>query len=172
MWSTPLLSAALMGVTLLTPAFGQQNADQNPPRTPQTRTWRPGHVPGVGVSEPFSTQASHIQASRRSTIAPRLPTPPGGENASPDTFLHDAQAALRRHRTGEAQEALERAETALLNDPANPAVPDQPTQNRAQQTAEQARQALGKRDIAEAQRLIDEALPQATSRAPASSGQR
>jgi hypothetical protein len=169
MRSTLLLSgAALIGLALATPAFAQQSPDENTPAgTPGNATGtmaRPGHEPGVGVSEPASGRAGHIQGAERSTIAPRLPTPPGGENASAETYLRDAQTALRRHRTGQAQEALERAETAFLNSPANPSAPGQPpATSPAQQTTEQARQALGNRNTSEAERLVDQALSQVAS---------
>jgi hypothetical protein len=167
MQSKLLLSAAVVGLALATPALAQQNTDQNSPAAPEGnatgKMTRPHHEAGVGGSEPMSTQASHIESSGRSTVAPRLPTPPGGENASAETYLRDAQNALRRHRTGEAQEALERAETAFLNNPANPAAPGEAGANPAQQTTEDARQALGKHNIADAGRLIDQALSQVAS---------
>jgi hypothetical protein len=113
---------------------------------------RPGHSPGEGVSEPSSTRASNIdRADTRSTIAPRLPAPPVGENASPESYVHAAQQALRRNRTGEAQEALERAETRVLE-------MHQADQGRIpmMDTLEQARQALGRHDVAEARRILDQ----------------
>jgi hypothetical protein len=122
---------------------------------------RPGHEPGVGESEPFSNRASNInQADSRSQIAPRLPSPGGGENATPDAYLRDAQRALSQNRTGAAQEALERAETAYLNNPANPAEPGGQVGSAAQQTVEQARQALGRGDRAQARQLVEQALGQ------------
>lgn len=67
----------------------------------------PGHVPGVGQSEPSSTNASNIdRADSRSTIAPTLPTPPGGDNAGIQNYLRDAERALSRNQTGAAQEAI------------------------------------------------------------------
>jgi len=114
---------------------------------------RPGHSPGEGVSEPSSTRASNIdRADTRSTIAPRLPAPPVGENASPESYVQAAQQALRRNRTGEAQEALERAETRVLE-------MHQADQGRIpmMDTLEQARQALGRHDVAGARRILDQA---------------
>ena len=132
---------------------------------------RPGHEPGVGESEPSSTRASNInRRDTRSDIAPRLPTPRGGENASPDTYLRDAQRALSQHRTGAAQEALERAETAFLNNPSNPAEPGGPVSNPQQQATEQARQALGRGDTAGAQQLVNQALSQSASGGPSGGG--
>jgi len=114
---------------------------------------RPGHSPGDGVSEPFSRRASNIdRADTRSDIAPRLPAPPVGENASPESYVQAAQQALRRNRTGEAQEALERAETRVLE-------MHQADQGRIpmMDTLEQARQALGRHDVAGARQILDQA---------------
>jgi len=113
---------------------------------------RPGHSPGEGVSEPASSRASNIdRADTRSTIAPRLPAPPVGENATPESYISAAQQALQHNRTGEAQEALERAETRVLE-------MHQADQGRIpmMDTLEQARQALGRHDVAEARRILDQ----------------
>ena len=84
---------------------------QTPPASPDIR---PGHVPGVGESFPASGNASNITpGDTNSVIAPRLPSPAGG-NGSADGFLADAQRALDGGQTGLAQEALERAETVML----------------------------------------------------------
>ena len=70
------------------------------------------------TGSPMSGKASNITGSNtRSTIAPRLPMPGADE---PNQLLMQAQSALARGRTGAAQEALERAETRLL-DRATPA---------------------------------------------------
>ena len=70
----------------------------------------------VGLSEPSSDQSSNISPyDTRSTIAPRLPTPSAGEDGNPHIFLVSARHALLVGQTGEAQEALERAETRLLD---------------------------------------------------------
>ena len=139
MRKTILLSAALL--TLAAPvAFAQTSTPNAPPppagQTPPERTAapmkaeghttrqidgttstadiRPGHEPGVGESFPASNKASNITAAdTRSPIAPRLPTP-GVEDATPAAYLNAAQTALNANQTGRAQEALERAETAML----------------------------------------------------------
>jgi hypothetical protein len=120
---------------------------------------RPGHVPGVGDSFPASNKASNVTPSdTHSVIAPRLPAPAGGPNATPAAFLTDAQNALKARQTGRAQEALERAETALLQRsvPADQAsVPDQ---SPGVQQIRAARDALAKGDIAGAQKAIAGAL--------------
>ena len=68
-------------------------------------------VPATAAHPAGSTDRSH----RRSPEASHLPAPPGDENASAEQFLRDAQTALRKHHTDEAQEALERAETRFLD---------------------------------------------------------
>ena len=113
MRSVLLVSSAMVGMALAASAFGQS-------------------------AEPSSTKASHIEAQSGSVIAPQLPTPPGGENASGRTFLRDAETALNQNRTGEAQEALERAETAFLDNPRAPVENSQQAQNSAQEVTEQA----------------------------------
>ena len=65
---------------------------------------------------PVSNKASNVLPDdTRSTIAPALPVPPLSDNASPLDFLNFARDALAHRRTGEAQEALERAEARALD---------------------------------------------------------
>jgi hypothetical protein len=127
---------------------------------------RPGHEPGVGYSEPASGQASHTDSSNaRSTIAPRLPTPPVGADADAASFLHAAQRDLDARRTGAAQEALERAETRLLDRSTDPSQVNAPDRSPTVDTIEQARQALGRHDISGARELISRALSETASSA-------
>jgi hypothetical protein len=120
---------------------------------------RPGHVPGVGDSFPASNRSSNIgPGDTHSRIAPRLPAPAGGQNAGPHGFLMDAQNALNARQTGRAQEALERAETAMLQRavPADQAgTPDQ-APDVVQVAA--ARDALARHDVQAAQAAIAQAL--------------
>ncbi len=147
-----LTAAALFGAAFALPALAQMD---------QTGA-RPGHEPGVGMSYPESNRASNINgADARGQVAPTLPTPYGGQNASPEAYLRDAQRALSQRRTGAAQEALERAETAFLNNPANPADPTMgPVGGAMQHMTEQARQALGRGDLGQARQLVEQALAQ------------
>lgn len=138
MRSVLFVSSAMVGMALAAAAFAQN-------------------------AEPYSTKASHIEAQSGSVVAPQLPTPPGGENASGRTFLRDAEMALNQNRTEEAHEALERAETAFLDNPRAPVEDNHQAQNSAQQVTEQARQALGRGDIAQAKSLIHQALAQVSS---------
>jgi hypothetical protein len=129
------------------------------PKTATDADIRPGHVPGVGDSFPASNNASNVTpGDTHSVIAPRLPAPAGGPNAAPGAFLADARQALKARRTGQAQEALERAETAMLQRsvPADQAsVPDQ---SPGVQQIRAARDALSKGDIPGAQKAIAAAM--------------
>jgi hypothetical protein len=77
---------------------------------------RPGHEPGVGSSYPLSNHASNIRANdTHSVLAPTLPTPALGPNATAEDYLRAARSALAAHQTGAAQQALEMAETRALD---------------------------------------------------------
>jgi hypothetical protein len=120
---------------------------------------RPGHIPGVGESFPASNQASNITpVDTKSPIAPRLPVPPGGPNASVGTFLSDAQRALNAGQTGLAQEALERAETAMLQRSVPAGQANTPDEAPDVTQVKLARDALASGDVPGAQRDITAAM--------------
>jgi hypothetical protein len=132
-----------------------------------------GSATGEMRSHRHATRPSRSEAKQASNIdrphrrSPTSPHPPSSadENASADQHLRDAQTALRGHRTWEAQEALERAETRALN-----SAPDgNVSQNSTVNTIERAREALGhvrysRPDPAQAGQLIDRALSPTASR--------
>ena len=96
-----------------------------PGANPETGA-RPGNEIGTGMSMPMGTRSSNIdQSDTRSLIAPNLPTPPVGADSDPVAYLRAAQAALQAGRTGETQQALEMAQTRLLDR----SVPMQQTNN-------------------------------------------
>jgi hypothetical protein len=112
---------------------------------------------GLALTVPAMAQsASNIdKADTRSDIAPRLPAPPVSTDAGPRPFLQAAQVALRANRTGEAQEALERAESRSLDVSDNRAGGGlSPMGSRISA----AREALGRGDVAGASRIVDAAL--------------
>jgi hypothetical protein len=114
------LAAALLLATVSISLRGPATAQTYYPpgiAAPQTPSGaRPGNIPGTGQSLPQSGQSSNISPyDTRSTIAPRLPTPAAGDDNNPRSFLVSARMALAAGRTGEAQEALERAETRILD---------------------------------------------------------
>jgi hypothetical protein len=123
---------------------------------------RPGNEIGTGMSMPMSTRASNIDAAdTRSTIAPNLPTPALGPNAGPVDYLRAAQASLQAGRTGEAQQALEMAQTRLLDRSVPMGQTNNPSDNPAVTQTTQALRALARHDRATAMQLIQSAIPAA-----------
>ncbi len=146
-----LLTTALL---LTAPGMAQTVAD------PVTGA-RPGNVIGTGQSLPLSNKASNAMAGdTQSLIAPRLPTPIVGDDAAPRAFLEAAQRAITVGRTGEAQEALERAEARLLDRSVAPSRAGTPSEQPAVAQVGEARRALAAGDRARAQQLVTEVLSQ------------
>ena len=153
MRSPTLATAALLGMIAM-PALAQVFYGNDP-----VTGARPGHEPGVGVSLPLSDRASNIgRADTRSTIAPTLPPPPIGENATAHDYLAAARVALLAGQTGQAQQALEMAETRALDRPVAPDQVSVPADSRFIARIGEARRALGHGDAARAVALIDLAL--------------
>ncbi len=150
-------------VALLGLGVANVHAQTPAPQPPQTDTAmpgvRPGHEPGVGDSLPLSNKASNIgTADTHGAIAPTLPTPGIGSDAGPDAYLHAARDALVAGRTGEAQQALEMAETRVLDRVISPGGTAGVSANNTVAQITDARNALGAGDTANAIRLIDLAL--------------
>ncbi len=135
-------------------------AQTTPPMPPQTETGaRPGHVPGVGTSLPLSSHASNIRASdTRGSIAPTLPAPAVGAEASVGTYLRAARVALVAGRTGQAQQALGMAETRALDRSVPQGGTDVPSHSKLVARIGAARQALGAGDRSRALHAIDAAM--------------
>jgi hypothetical protein len=86
-------TAAVLALALCAPAFAQ-----------------------TATTGPVSPSATNIDpADTHSPISPRLPAPPVAPGANANQYLIAARGALQRGRTGEAQNALEMAETRLLD---------------------------------------------------------
>lgn len=146
-----VLSLALVAVVAVQPAMAQMD-----PRTGA----RMGREPGVGQSFPLSPNASNTGAGDvRSAIAPTLPAPDVGEDATPQQLLAAARQALLAGRTGQAQEALERAQTRLLDRDTPLFQTNRPSDHPAVARISAALRAVGAGDRAGAMRAIDEALP-------------
>jgi hypothetical protein len=125
---------------------------------------RPGNEVGTGMSLPMGTHASNIdERNTRSTIAPNLPGPSIGPNASPADFLRAAQAALQAGRTGETQQALEMAQTRLLDRSVPMGQTNNPSDHPAVTQISQALRALAGGDRAQTMQLIQAAIPAATA---------
>jgi hypothetical protein len=128
-------------------------------QTDATTGARPGNIPGSGQSLPLSNNASNIGPSdTRSDIAPRLPDPGVAAGGTPRDFLVAARNALGSNRTGEAQEALERAETRVLSRSVVPSTAENPSQQPLIKTIGDARRALAANDRATVVSLIDQAI--------------
>ena len=117
------------------------------------------HQPGTGESGPASSTASNIDsADTHSSIAPHLPSPRISENAGPERYLEVAEKALKAHKTGEAQQALEMAETRLLDRSTEAGSASQPDNNPRIAAVTAARKSLADKDWAGARRNIQTAM--------------
>lgn len=150
-----LLAVAMMFVTSI--ALAQQ-MQGGPGANPGTGA-RPGNEIGTGASLPMSNSAGGIASQHpTSNIAPNLPSPSIGENATPRDYLLSARTALLQGRTGEAQQSLEMAETRALDR----SVPLFQTGERSADPLigeiQQALQALGEGNRARCMQIIDAVL--------------
>jgi len=156
-----LLAFTAVAVLVAAPAFAQTSYTAPPPSVVATG---PGKVvtgpPGLPSVEPLSPRASNINGmDTRSVIAPALPSVNLGPNAGPAAYLQAAQSALAANQTGQAQEALENAETLLLTRSVSPSTVGQPSENPAVHNVNAALQALAAHDNAQAMNLIQQTIP-------------
>jgi hypothetical protein len=120
---------------------------------------RPGNEIGTGSSLPASDQASNIvPADTASTIAPNLPSPAIGENATPHQYLVAARSALVAGRSGEAQQALEMASTRALDRSVPLFQTNTASADPLVKEIADARQALGEGDRMRALQVIETAI--------------
>lgn len=133
--------------------------DGVPPGANPATGARPGNEIGTGMSLPLSNRSSNINpGDTRSPIAPRLPTPVAGDDASIRAYLANARDALAAGRTGEAQEALERAETRMLDRSVAPEDVRNPIRGPEVADVTAARRALASGDVPGAIQVINAAL--------------
>jgi len=145
------------------PAAAVHNAAVAPgaaaPATRRVAAETPGKEESRREPREFSTQASNIlPADTQSVIAPALPTPAAADDISPERLLRDARNALEHRQTGLAQEALERAETRILNWTMPEGATNAPIHSRVVKVLAHARHALGRNDITGAQAAVAQAL--------------
>jgi hypothetical protein len=127
---------------------------QAPPNTPTGA--RPGNDIGTGMSLPRSNNASNLNAATtRSSLAPNLPAP---DADTVPALLATARQDLLAHRTGAAQEALERAETRALDRSIPVGTQNIPDQRRLIGEITQAREALAAGNLPGAVAVIDRML--------------
>jgi hypothetical protein len=123
---------------------------------------RPGNDIGTGMSMPMGNNASNIGPDNtNSPIAPNLPSPTVGDNATAPDYLIAARNALAAGRTGEAQQSLEMAETRLLDRSTPLFQTNTPSANPVVSQISQALQALAAGDKPRCMSLIEAALPNA-----------
>jgi hypothetical protein len=112
----------------------------------------------VATGDAALAQVPYWHDGGQSVIAQPLRAPPVGSDASPRVFLLAARNALRQGRTGEAREALERAETRLLDRSVLSAGVRFPDRQPLVLDVGVARHALASGDRQSALRAIDDAL--------------
>ena len=134
-------------------------------RSPLSRTLAAaGVLPALWVTGPVQARpaipdGSNIPPSHTpSVIAPALPLPPVPSADPPSAFLVAARRAVARGRTGEAQEALERAETRLLDRDLPPTAAPMADNRQAVLAIAAARRAVAARDRPAATAAIDDAV--------------
>lgn len=133
-------------------------AQAPPGPNPETGA-RPGNDIGAGMSMPMSDKAGNIGPDdTASPIAARLPPPDVGENASVHSLLIAARAALIADNTGEAQEALEQAETRALDRSVPLLQTGVPSRSPLVARIRDALHALGTGDRMATARMLDEAI--------------
>ncbi len=131
---------------------------QYPDQSPRDGQYvRPGNEIGTGQSLPFTDQPSNLAPSTQ-PYGYRLPTPEVDENAPASVFLQAARRALAAGRGGEAQEALERAESRALDRSVRPSRAGQPSRQPVVANIAAAREALASGDRMRVLELIDTAL--------------
>ena len=118
-----------------------------------------GRNAGLRDSEPHSNRASNIlPGDTRSNIAPTLPMPPVAADATPADYLRSARDSLLQGRTGQAQQALEMAETRALARSVAPEDTFKASNDKLVLQIADALHALGAGDQARAMTVIDLAL--------------
>ncbi len=114
---------------------------------------------GMRGQVPIGNPASNIELSdTRSVIAPALPVPPVPSGSPPREFLRAAREAVRRGRSRGAQEALERAETRVLDRAVIASMGTAPDTDRIVLDIAVARRALAAHQPSVALHAIDDAL--------------
>jgi len=114
---------------------------------------------GTALAQPVNRPASNITPyDARSVLAPSLPIPPVPSADQSSVFLTEARRAILVGRTGEAQEALERAESRLLDRDLPPQAASVPDDQPAVLAIGAARRALAAHDRRTAIAAIDDAL--------------
>ena len=161
-----LLFALASGAALAqtgVPQTGEPLTPQGaPPGANPVTGARPGNEIGTGMSMPMGSNASNISPSdTNSPVATNLPSPDLPETASAQDYLIAARNALAAGRTGEAQQAMEMAQTRLLDRSVPLFQTNTPSANPVVAQISQALQALAAGDRPRCMTLIEAAIPNA-----------
>ncbi|MDE1895446.1 MAG: hypothetical protein KGH91_00050 [Rhodospirillales bacterium] len=104
----------------------------------------PGNDIGTRSSLPRSPNASNINSGdMTSTIAPTPPAPDVPPGSTVSAYLTSASQSLSARQTGTADEALEEAETAILQRSVPASMGNMPSSDPVVAQIEQARQDIG-----------------------------
>ena len=114
--------------------------------------------------QPTSNRASNTGADPGAPqSAPQLPVAPLGDNSTAEQWLVAARSAIALGQTGKAQEAMERAQTRLLDRSVPLFRTNTPSAHPAIPLISQATRALGAGDRAGAMKLLEQAMPLAVA---------
>jgi hypothetical protein len=117
---------------------------------------RPGNDIGTRDSLPLSPYASNITSGdTKSTIAPTPPEPNVGPDADVQQLLVASLQSLANGQTGTADEALEQAETNILDRSVPQTQTDYTSEDPIVSRIEAARTALGSNDIATTKSIVN-----------------
>jgi hypothetical protein len=109
----------------------------------------------AALAQPYTTGGG--------TVLSPLPSPGVAEPGRPSDYLRAAQSALVAGRNGEAQEALEMAQTRMLDRSVSQGQTNNPSDNPTVGQIAQALQALAARDRANCLRMVQAAIETATA---------
>lgn len=142
---TIFATAALLAAVAI-PAFAQVSATGA----------RPGHEIGDGTSLPLSDKSSNNTPNdTHSEVAPTLPSPGIGDDATSREYLMAARQSLKAGKTGRAQQSMEMAETRLLDRSTVQFQTNDPSRNPLVDRISAARHALGNGDRQQAMNILD-----------------
>ena len=117
----------------------------------------------LAVSLLIAGSAGALAQPTGNTVLAPLPSPDVSPNALPSEMLHAALGAVAAGRLGEAQEALEQAQTRILDRSVPLGQTHNPSDNPAIAQISQALQAIAAQDRATAVQIIQTAIASATA---------
>jgi hypothetical protein len=117
----------------------------------------------VAVPLLMAVSTAGLAQSAGSTVLAPLPSPAISPNDRPSDYLRAAQGALAAGRRGEAQEALEMAQTRMLDRGVPLGQTNNPSDNPTIGQISQALRALAARDQATSMQSIQMAITSATA---------